>query len=208
MNNFNKFEVLIKAQNYGVLVPDSIITNKISELKAFYLKHNKKLITKPISDITFYKENDFLYNFKTNFLDESIFEKNSSKLFPSLFQEYIEKEYEIRSFFLDNKFYSMCIFSQSNKKTMIDFRNYDEEKPNRTVPFIIPIELQNKLSALLQHLNLSSGSIDLIKEKNTNRFVFLEVNPVGQYGMTSIPCNYYLDKLIAEHLIKLTNNEE
>jgi len=60
MNNFNKFEVLIKAQNYGVLVPDSIITNKISELKSFYLKHNKKLITKPISDITFYKENDFL----------------------------------------------------------------------------------------------------------------------------------------------------
>lgn len=36
---------------------------------------------------------------------------------------------------------------------------------------------------------------------NDNDFVFLEINPVGQFGMTSNPCNYNLDKIIAEKLI-------
>jgi hypothetical protein len=31
--------------------------------------------------------------------------------------------------------------------------------------------------------------------------VFLEINPVGQFGMVSHPCNYYLEKRIAQNLI-------
>ena len=31
--------------------------------------------------------------------------------------------------------------------------------------------------------------------------VFLEVNPVGQFGMVSLPCNYQLEKRIAQYLI-------
>jgi hypothetical protein len=38
--------------------------------------------------------------------------------------------------------------------------------------------------------------------------VFLEVNPTGQYGMVSDPCNYYLDKKIAEYLIDYDENQK
>jgi hypothetical protein len=34
------------------------------------------------------------------------------------------------------------------------------------------------------------------------REVFLEVNPVGQFGMVSAPCNYHLEKKVAELLIR------
>ena len=40
----------------------------------------------------------------------------------------------------------------------------------------------------------------MILNKN-NEYVFLEINPVGQYGMVSEPCNYFLDKKIAHYLI-------
>ena len=56
------------------------------------------------------------------------------------------------------------------------------------------------MAKLMKDLELNTGSIDFIKTKQ-GRFVFLEVNPVGQYGMTSYPCNYHLDKKIAEYLI-------
>jgi len=46
---------------------------------------------------------------------------------------------------------------------------------------------------------LNSGSIDILVTPN-NEYVFLEVNPVGQFGMVSQPCNYYLEKRIAERL--------
>jgi len=57
------------------------------------------------------------------------------------------------------------------------------------------------LKKLLLELNLDTGSIDLIYTKS-DEFVFLEINPVGQYDMVSAPCNYYLDKKIASLLLK------
>jgi|GEM_PF-2184302 hypothetical protein len=37
--------------------------------------------------------------------------------------------YEIRSFVLENKIYSMAIFSQLDSQTATDFRQYNETKP-------------------------------------------------------------------------------
>ena len=123
---------------------------------------------------------------------------------PTLFQELIEKKYEIRTFFLDGQLSSMCIFSQEDSKTNIDFRNYNFSKPNRRVPYSLPEEISIKLKDLFSLLDLNTGSVDLIKDKKGN-YIFLEINSIGQFGMTSHPCNYSLEKQIAQHLINLDN---
>jgi D-alanine-D-alanine ligase-like ATP-grasp enzyme len=51
----------------------------------------------------------------------------------------------------------------------------------------------------MNKLDLNCGSIDMIVTPK-NEYVFLEVNPVGQFGMVSYPCNYNLEKKIAEYL--------
>lgn len=56
-------------------------------------------------------------------------------------------------------------------------------------------------------ISLETGSIDLILTKD-GLFIFLEVNPVGQFGMTSYPCNYYLEKLIAMELKNIAYDEK
>jgi len=56
----------------------------------------------------------------------------------------------------------------------------------------------------MKALNLESGSIDLILDKSGNIY-FLEINPVGQFGMTSVPTNYYLEKKVAKEIRKLIN---
>lgn len=109
----------------------------------------------------------------------------------------VEKKYEIRSFFIDNKFYSMAIFSQTDEQTKIDFRKYSN---NRNEPYKLPFDIENKLKSLFKKLDLNTGSIDLIVDKNDN-YIFLEINPVGQYGMTSFPCNYNLEETIANYLL-------
>ena len=119
---------------------------------------------------------------------------------PSFFQKCIEKEYEIRTFFIENDYYSMAIFSQNDEQTKIDFRNYNESKPNKFIPYILPEDIKSKLIELMKCINLNCGSIDLIVGKDGN-YYFLEVNPVGQYDMVSVPCNYNLHKKIAEYLI-------
>lgn len=91
------------------------------------------------------------------------------------------------------------MFSQNNDSSKIDFRNYSK-KPARRIPFELPEEIKKRTDHLMKTIGLNSGSIDMILTPD-NEFYFLEVNPVGQFGMTSIPCNYKLEEIIASKLI-------
>jgi hypothetical protein len=116
----------------------------------------------------------------------------------------IYKSFEVRAFFIDNEWYSMAIFSQNDEQTKTDFRQYNSLKPNRFVPFRLPQVIILKLVALMKQLNYQTGSIDMVCNKK-GEFIFLEVNPVGQFGMTSIPCNYCIEKIIAEKISSYEN---
>ena len=50
-------------------------------------------------------------------------------------------------------------------------------------------------------MGINTGSIDLIYSLS-NEYVFLEVNPQGQFDWLSKNCNYYIEKDIAELLKK------
>ena len=62
------------------------------------------------------------------------------------------------------------------------------------------LKTEQLLRNLFESKELNSGSIDLIKPKDESNLVFLEINPVGQFGMVSHPCNYNIEKLIAQKL--------
>lgn len=195
----NKFEVLAVAKGIGLTVPDSILTNSKSDVITFK-ERNGEIILKCISDAESFKIGDASYVTYTSLVSAEFIEQLQEKFFPTFFQQYIHKRYELRVFYLDKKLFSMAIFSQEDKQTEIDFRRYNHTYPNRMVPYKLPDQLTVHLQNLMNALNLNTGSIDLIKAKS-GEYVFLEINPVGQFGMVSSPCNFYLEKLIAKHLI-------
>ena len=187
----------------GLKVPTSyIVSNKKSAIDVLK-KHSGSLLIKSIGDspIIKFAESEDLYSciLYVTEITESDIQSLPETFFPTLFQVKIEKRFEIRSFFLKGKFFSMAILSQSDYQTKIDFRNYNNEKPNRWVPFTLPVEISVKLSLLMKMIGLDTGSIDIIYT-NTKEYYFLEVNPVGQFGMVSGPCNYQLEKKIAHFL--------
>lgn len=100
----------------------------------------------------------------------------------------------------------MAIFSQNDKQTRIDFRHYNTNIPNRNIPFNLPSEYSNKLRRIAKKLNLFSGSFDILVNP-LDEYYFLEINPVGQFGMVSYPCNYYLDREIAIYIIHQANGK-
>jgi len=200
----SKIEMLTKAREAGLDIPNTIITNKKSELVTFY-RANTSIITKSIRDgkIFHKKMTDATFAsgmIYTEALDENLLSKIPDYFFPSLFQEKIDKDIEIRAFYLDGDLYSSAIFSQLDDQTNVDFRMYNDKRPNRIIPYILPACIKQKIENLMRSLQLVSGSLDLIKTKE-GRFVFLEVNPWGQYGMISQPCNFSLDRKIAQYLI-------
>jgi ATP-GRASP peptide maturase of grasp-with-spasm system len=198
--NLNKLKALKLCAEFDISIPESIVTSEKKTLQIFKEKKNK-IITKNISQGVFVSyDHQFLNGYTIEVTDELI-EKLDHHFFPTLFQEMIEKAFEVRVFFIEDVFYSCAILSQNDNKTKLDFRNYNTSKPNRNSPFEIPVEIKLKLKKLMKALNLNSGSVDMIITKKGN-YVFLEVNPIGQFSQFSKPCNYQLEKVIAEYLVK------
>jgi ATP-GRASP peptide maturase of grasp-with-spasm system len=195
----NKLHILEEAKKCGLLVPNTSISTSREELKKIVDTHHP-CITKPINEIFFVNENNTSYRSLTVPVTlKDVDEIESDVIFPMLIQEGIQKKLEIRVFFLLGVCYSMAIFSQSDSTTVDDFRNYNREKPNRCVPFTLPLQISYKINLLMNKLGYKTGSIDFLLD-NKHDYYFLEINPVGQFGMVSFPCNYNIEKKIAEYL--------
>ena len=199
-----KLYMLEQAAKAGLQIPDTIICTNKSDLLRFKQKY-RRVITKSIGDATFFQDGGDSYAVYTHEITERDMDLlGDHYFFPSLLQQLVDKQFELRIFYLDEKFYSMAIFSQSSEQTKIDFRRYDYVKPNRRVPYRLPTDIERKLLQLMKNLKLTSASVDMIKGTDGGYF-FLEANPIGQFGMVSIPCNYFLEEAIAENLVKKAN---
>ncbi|PSK94191.1 grasp-with-spasm system ATP-grasp peptide maturase [Taibaiella chishuiensis] len=198
-SNINKIDQLVAAKKLGFDIPGHMITNNKKHLISFKQKCGK-IIVKPLYNIRSISIRHKTYVPFTSLISETFIEKLGEHFFPSFFQEYIEKQYEIRTFYLNGICYSMAMFSQRNDKTTIDFRNYDNNRPNRRVPYKLPSDIEVRIDTFMKAMGLNSGSLDFIYATN-GKYYFLEVNPVGQFGMVSYPCNYYLEEKISNFLM-------
>ena len=194
-----KLDQLLIAKDVGLLIPNTAIIGTKSEMVDFCQK-NKRTILKPIQDPRPIYINRKMYLQYTALVTKNLIKILPEVFYPCLFQQFIDKNLEIRTFYLNEKCYSMAICSTFDRQTKIDFRRYNGKKPNRKVPYKLPLEIEEKIKNLMSKLKLNCGSLDFILD-NHGKYFFLEVNPVGQFGMVSFPCNYNLEKLIADFLI-------
>lgn len=201
-NKANKPLMLEMAKASGLQIPNTLITSSKDELRSFITKY-KNVVCKPLSMFLSPQIDDTSYQLYTKIINKDTFDKIPDQFSYSYFQEYIPKKYEIRTFYLKGKCYSMAIFSQANKRTEVDFRRYDWKNPNRNCTYKLPNAVEKAIDTFMKKIRHDTGSLDIIYSTE-NQYRFLEINPVGQLGMVSFPCNYQLEKLIAKHLI----NEE
>jgi ATP-GRASP peptide maturase of grasp-with-spasm system len=199
-DGFNKVEVLLKASVIGIKVPDWLVTDKKTYAMDFARKY-EFVASKSFVSFTFHNNKNSYKNL-TKKLQLSEIQCFEDSFIPCFFQEYIDKKYEIRSFYFHGKFFTYAIFSQSNEKTAIDFRNYDNDTPNRCVPYKLSKNYSEKLDLLMKNLGLQTGSFDILVDKNDD-YYFLEVNPVGQFGFGSYECNENIEEYIAKYLINM-----
>lgn len=194
--NLNRLIVFDIAKKHGLIVPNYEVIKSGEQLQRSK-KNIGQIVTKAISNGIYEQlENHRFYTY-TELVEAKFYEENRNNFFfPSLITGLVEKKIEIRSFFIDDEFFSMAIFSQSDEKTKIDFRKYSN---NRNEPYKLPAEIEDKLRNIFNELELNCGSIDLILDKDNN-YIFLEINPVGQFGMTSEPCNYNLEEIVVKYL--------
>ena len=194
----NKLIDLLVASEVGLNIPQTIISNRKNDMHNF-IENNKSVITKAINEMFEIETKFHFQSIGTKLIDDSFLNRLSKTSFPTLLQRNIIKLFELRIVFIANKFYAMAIFSQKNEISKIDYRDGHKLKTNRNIPFLLPSDISKRLKQLMKKLDLDTGSIDMIVTPE-GEYVFLEVNPIGQFGWVSHDCNYYLEEKIANYL--------
>lgn len=175
----NKFFQQQIALQSGLSVPATLVSNDHSRLVSLAEIKNG-LLLKSLGYIDLDKKGEyFLYSekFSTEEISNS---KESIQHCPVFAQEYIEKLYEYRVMAIGNRILACRIDSQSSNMTKIDWRHYDFSKVEH-LQVELPKDLQEKLLDFMKKIGLKYGAIDLI-ETPDGKFIFLEINPSGQWG--------------------------
>jgi hypothetical protein len=210
-NNINRLYVYEVANKLNIQFPNTWIGNILSECPFLLKTKNIKFLIKSLNfPYLSVRHKEYLCHLSSPsiLIDENLLKSKMlpKKFFHSFFQQYIDKKYEIRTFYLKGVFKSMAIFSQQDAKTQTDFRNYDEERPNRCIPYMLPKIFEKKLHKLMQLLKINCGSIDILVTPN-DEFYFLEVNPIG-YTAEYCKCFSSFKRKDSIKIIELCPNTE
>lgn len=196
ISSLNKLLNIDIARKVGLNTKDTKIISSKSDFEKLPIL---EYVTKPL-DIGVVKFCSTNYYISYTSL---IGKKLSANFFPSLVQERIDKEFEVRMLIFGEKVYSIGILSQNDEQTSIDVRNYNKVKPNYTFQIMMPDEVVDKCNKMLSILNLFSGSFDFVKGKDGN-YYFLEVNPHGEFDVMDYYYNdKFYEKITQELLIKM-----
>jgi glutathione synthase/RimK-type ligase-like ATP-grasp enzyme len=196
----NKLDQIKFALENGAYVPDTIVTNDPSDLRDFYEKHKGNICFKLQKGavINTPKGNRVVYTNKVT--KEEMKNADLVSGHPSLFQQYIDKGFEIRIISTDRTNTGIAIHSQDSKKSQVDYRHYDFKKVKYN--FIeLPKEVKTFCSKMLSHYGLHFGAFDFIYSKE-GEYVFLELNPNGQWLWLEEQSKYNLTKEVADNLIE------
>jgi len=96
---------------------------------------------------------------------------------PVIFQEYIDGSYDLRITIVGDEIFAAKIASQE-MDYKIDFRMHIDNVPITEIE--LPEDVAQGLKALMTTLGLSYGAIDM-RLTPEGEFVFLEINPTGQW---------------------------
>lgn len=199
----NKMVNLQIAKNVGFKVPHTIITNCKADLVRFH-EQFKNVITKDLKHPPSWIDstNRFIYN-GTFKISKKHLHKLDEFFVPMIFQELIDRKFEIRTFFFVDMFFSVAIIPSDN--SIVDIRNTYSQ--NRIVPFKLPQKVEDKLFELSKKLRMNTFSSDIVVDRNGD-FVFLELNPMGQYDFVDQFGNHNIPREIALKFQQIIINSE
>jgi glutathione synthase/RimK-type ligase-like ATP-grasp enzyme len=202
----NKVYQLLLAREIGFEIPKSLITTLQDKAEAFLSRSQGSCIIKPIKS----GKVDDLENPKLVFT--SLLHANNRDLLhdvntcPTYLQNNIEKVADIRVTVVGRKVFAARINSQEYEETTIDWRKGDNS--NITHERIqLPQDTEYMCLELTRRLGLRFGAIDLILDKRMG-YVFLEINPNGQWGWIERRLGYDISGEIVNILLTEAHQDE
>ena len=194
-----KLSQLQAASSLGLALPPTLATNEPAEFFAFYRRHGGRVISK-LAGPSFHRHfGQALGRYTEVVTPRDLGQAACIRFGPVIFQAYVPKRLELRITVVGEQVFAAEIHSQASARTRDDWRRYDLARtPHR--PHALPPEIGQACVRLTRRLGLRYGAIDMVLTPD-GRYVFLEINPNGQFlwieELTGLPISDALADLLA-----------
>lgn len=179
------------AREAGLEVPDTLVTNDPAAARAFIAaRHGRPTVYKAFQATEMlWRETRLLRQGEEALLDNVRFA-------PVIFQDYVEAVHDLRVTVVGGRVFPAAIHSQETSYRF-DFRM--DMARARISAAELPEAVQAGLLRLMRALGLVYGAIDMRRTPD-GRYVFLEVNPAGQWLFVEQPTGLRIARAVAEEL--------
>ena len=195
----NKIYQLEIAKNIGFTIPNAIISNDEKAVNFMREVHNNDLIIKPIKSGNMEYKNVKKAIFTTKIREEQFDDIDRITSFPIFMESNIHKKLDLRCTVVGNDVFAAEIHSQISEDSKIDWRkgkkilNHKEHN--------LPENIKKMCIELTQKLNLNYSAIDMVLDENNN-YIFLEINPNGQWAWIENRLQFPISKRIVDLLME------
>lgn len=197
----NKIEQLKVAKDIGFKIPNTLISFNNEKIKKFF-KENSCIIGKAVKHGFYAQENFVKIALTRELTKDQIEDLQSYASIPMIYQNTINKLYDLRVTVIGDKVFPTALYSQEHIISKIDWRAWDlEEKFDLKHEIVsLPKHISEKCIAITRYFNLNFSAIDMIFTED-NDYVFLELNPNGQWAWLEEKVGYNLRDSIIDFLM-------
>jgi MvdC family ATP-grasp ribosomal peptide maturase len=196
----NKLRQLRIASEVGFTIPQTLVTNKAEAAREFFHQVNGKMVSKLLTTLSrSMQANSSFFLYTSSVKEEDLQDAESLRYCPMVFQEQISKQQELRVVYVNGNVFVGALNADAYAAAKADWR-----KPGVEVGawqhHELPNEIVRRLQTFMGKFGLTFGSLDFILTPS-GEYVFLENNPVGEWGMLEKDLDLPIANAIADALI-------
>ncbi len=192
----NKILQLKRANELGFHVPKTCITSSKERAIEFSETCTDGVVAKALRVplIECRNKDFFIYTTKVTSFQ---FPDSEFRIAPTIFQQAIVDKIDYRVTIVGSTCFAVKIQSTSDALVPLDWRSAKDRL--QYIPVTLPVEIENKCLRLVKDLGLVFGAIDLVE--SNGQFLFLEINPSGEWGWIQKDAQLPIAEALGELLI-------
>ncbi|MBE9208858.1 MvdC family ATP-grasp ribosomal peptide maturase [Nostoc sp. LEGE 06077] len=197
----NKLRQLRIASEVGFVIPQTLVTNKAEAAREFFEQVNGKMVSKLLTTLSYSMQaNSSFFLYTSTVKAEDLQDAESLRYCPMVFQEQIPKQQELRVVYVNGNVFVGALNADVYAAAKADWR-----KPGVEVGawqhHQLSEELVRRLQTFMGRFGLLFGAFDFILTPS-GEYVFLEVNPIGEWGMLEKDLDLPIANAIADSLLQ------
>jgi glutathione synthase/RimK-type ligase-like ATP-grasp enzyme len=186
------------AANLGFEVPRTLITSTADQIRHFVSNSDGHVVVKPVHSGYFRTSDEEFGIFTQRLNREDLARLEDALPCPIIVQEELPKKYDIRATIVGKSIYAAAIDSQSDPEASVDWRRtVRPDLPHHRHE--LPADISAKCIAMTNRMNIRFAAIDFVLTPD-NRYVFLELNPNGEWLWIEDRLGYPISEDIVRYL--------